>query len=52
MKILIAGSNGFVGRNLFNSFKKKYETYGVSRTKTENTSHVADAGKPEIFDVL
>jgi len=31
MKILITGTNGFLGRKLFTSLKDKYEVYGTSR---------------------
>ena len=30
-KILITGSNGFIGSNLINQLKKKYDVYGIGR---------------------
>lgn len=45
MKILITGSAGFVGKNLFNYLKKEHEVYGISRRSGETTTHHCDITK-------
>ena len=42
MKILITGSSGFVGRNLFGFLKKDFEVIGLSRSKSETTNFIGD----------
>jgi len=52
MKIVIIGSSGFVGRNLFNDLKKDYEVYGLSRRNSLTTTHQADITNPNINKIL
>ena len=42
MKILITGSSGFVGRNLFSSLEKDFEVIGLSRSKSETTNFIGN----------
>lgn len=51
-KIVIAGSGGFVGKNIYKGLKERYEVFGLSINKTETVDRVVDATKPEIFLVL
>lgn len=39
-KILITGSNGFIGMNLFKHLKKKYNVYGIGREKKNNKNYI------------
>ncbi len=52
MKILITGSAGFVGKNLFSSLNKNYEVYGISRRASTTTTHQADITSLKIFEIL
>ncbi len=53
MKILITGSAGFVGKNIFNYLKKEHEIYGLSRRLGSTTTHQCDiTKKDEINNVL
>ncbi|MEK6933411.1 MAG: SDR family oxidoreductase [Nanoarchaeota archaeon] len=53
MKILITGSAGFVGKNLFNYLKNEHEVYGISRRTGEITTHKCDiTKKDDIMQVL
>ncbi|MBI2631763.1 SDR family oxidoreductase [Candidatus Pacearchaeota archaeon] len=53
MKILITGSAGFVGKNLFNYLKKEHEVYGISRRAGETTTHQCDITKrDDLMQVL
>lgn len=47
MKILITGSAGFVGKELFNYLKKEHEVYGISRRSSETTTHQYDITKKD-----
>lgn len=42
MKLLITGSAGLLGKNLFESFSEKYEVFGISRKATLTTTHQFD----------
>lgn len=59
-KILITGSNGFVGQHLLKSLNKKHECYGLNRTNAKNLKEdhylIADLGdfesiKEYIYDI-
>lgn len=52
MKILITGSAGFVGKNLFNYLKNEHEVYGISRRNGETTTHQCDITSVELASLL
>lgn len=52
MKILITGSAGFVGKNIFHYLSSLHEVFGVSRRTGETTTYQGDITKDEIFNIL
>lgn len=52
MKILIAGSSGFVGKSLVNHLSNKYEVYGLSRRESPTTHYKFDVVNPQIKKLL
>ena len=52
MKILITGSAGFVGKNLFYKLKDNYEVFGISRRQSDTTTHSVDLTSDKIISVL
>ena len=52
MKILITGSAGFVGKNLFNYLKKEHEIYGISRRAGETITHQCDITKKDEINIV
>ncbi|MEK6915194.1 MAG: SDR family oxidoreductase [Nanoarchaeota archaeon] len=51
-KILVTGSAGFVGKNIFNFLKNKHKSYGISRRLSETTTHPYDLNMKDIEKVL
>ncbi|HUY53043.1 MAG TPA: NAD(P)-dependent oxidoreductase [Candidatus Dormibacteraeota bacterium] len=53
MKILIIGSNGFMGSNFKKVLSQKYDVYGTDYTDNDGTSYLIDLTKKEtIVEVL
>jgi len=54
MKILITGTNGYVGKSLYNALKDKYEVTTATRDKCDlnNLNQVNDFFKDKYFDVV
>ena len=52
-KIIILGSNGFIGCHLFKCFKaNNFVTLGISRKKTDTTTHIIEDYFEEINTIL
>jgi dTDP-4-dehydrorhamnose reductase len=52
-KILITGSGGFIGKNLFISLKGAFNVIGVSKSKGETVDHVLDlSDKQKLAEIL
>ncbi len=52
VRILITGSAGFLGKNLFSYLKSKHTLYGISRRLSETTTHQVDLTSPNIENVI
>jgi len=52
MKILITGSAGFLGKNLFNALKKSYEVYGIDRNESEQTTFKTELNSDDLKQIL
>ncbi len=52
MHILVTGSAGFLGKNIFNDLKDLHNITGISRRKSETTTHSFDITQPEITKIL
>lgn len=51
-KVLITGSGGFVGKNLYKILKEDFDVFGVSKTKNEFVDEVFDISDEELFDKI
>ena len=52
MNILITGSAGFLGKNIFNYLKDEHQMTGISRRNSETTTHSLDITQTEIEKIL
>ncbi|MBS3082029.1 SDR family oxidoreductase [Candidatus Pacearchaeota archaeon] len=52
MKILVTGSAGFVGKNIFNNLKNKHQMFGISRRNSLTTTHTQDITDKNIETIL
>ena len=52
VKILVTGSAGFLGKNVFNYLKDKHQLYGISRRTSQTTTHPSDITNQTIEQLL
>ncbi|MDP3992352.1 MAG: SDR family oxidoreductase [Nanoarchaeota archaeon] len=52
MKILITGSSGFIGKNLFKNLQQDNQVYGISRRESPTTTYEFDITNPELPLIL
>lgn len=50
--ILITGSAGFLGKNVFNYLKNKHKVYGVSRRPSDTTTHQHDLTLQDVLPLM
>ena len=52
VKILVTGSAGFLGKNIFNQLKDKHQVYGISRRTSQTTTHPMDITNLDMEQLL